>query len=107
MNKEEMLKRTKLFALRVIRLVHSLPNTATAKVIGGQLLRAGTSVGANYRAACRGRSKRDFTNKLGIVLDEADESLCWMELLTEVKIVEKHRLDSLMQETNENYSYSR
>lgn len=101
MDKEEMKRRTKEFSLRVIRLVNSLPNGKVANTISGQLLRSGTSVGANYRAACRGRSKRDFANKLSIVLEEADESLFWMELLVEANIIEKHRLEALMQEADE------
>lgn len=75
--------RTKSFALRVIILVDSLPNAKAARVIGDQLLRSGTSVGANYRAACRARSKADFVSKIGIVEEEADESAYWIELLME------------------------
>ena len=81
MNREEMKRRTKQFALRVIRLVESLPRGRTADVIGKQLLRSGTSVGANYRSACRAKSPADFISKMGIVEEEADESLYWMELL--------------------------
>ncbi|MBI3764615.1 MAG: four helix bundle protein, partial [Chloroflexi bacterium] len=74
MDKDEMKRRTKQFALRVIRLVESLPNGRTAEVIGRQLLRSGTSVGANYRAACRAKSTADFVAKMGTVEEEADES---------------------------------
>ncbi len=77
----DLKKRTKAFALRVIALVESLPRSRTANVIGNQLLRSGTSVGANYRSACRGRSTAEFISKMGIVEEEADESLFWMELL--------------------------
>jgi len=101
MNKEEMKKRTKQFALRVIKLCEALPKGKTADVIGRQLLRAGTSVGANYRAACRAKSNADFIYKLGIVEEEADESLFWMELLVESGIVEEKRLADLMKETDE------
>jgi four helix bundle protein len=87
MTPDELKNRTKQFGLRVIRLVESLPNTKTATTTGGQLLRCGTSVGANYRAACRGRSKAEFIAKLGTVEEEADESAYWLEMLVEAKIV--------------------
>lgn len=98
---EEFKKRTKAFALRVIRLVDSLPNTLVGRTIGGQLLRSGTSVGANYRAACRGRSPAEFCAKMGIVEEEADESSYWMELLTEADLVAPERLNDLLKESNE------
>ncbi len=101
MDKEAMKQRTKAFALRVIRLVESLPKGRTADVLGRQLLRCGTSVGANYRAACRARSTADFIAKMGIVEEEADESLFWMELLIESGIVKPERLESLMNEADE------
>ena len=101
MNAEELKGRTKQFGLRVIRLVESLPANKVANNIGNQLLRSGTSVGANYRSACRGRSKPDFVSKAGIAIEEADESLYWMELLIEACIVKEENLKSLMQEANE------
>ena len=101
MDKEEMKRRTKQFALRVIRLVESLPKGQTAWVIGRQLLRSGTSVGANYRAACRAKSTADFISKMGTVEEEADESLFWMELLVETGVVKQEPLESLMQEADE------
>ena len=101
MNSDELKRRTKEFALRVIRLVESLPNTQTGRVIGNQLLRSGTSVGANYRSACRARSPADFISKMGIVEEEADESLYWMELLIEDEIVKQEKLESLMKEADE------
>ena len=101
MNEREFKDRTKTFALRVIKLVTSLPKGLVADVIGRQLLRSGTSVGANYRAACRGRSTADVVNKLGVVEEEADESLFWMELLIEARIVSSKRLAALMTEANE------
>lgn len=101
MNEDDLKQRTKQFGLRVIRLVESLPNTSTAKTIGNQLLRSGLSVGANYRAACRGRSKADFIAKTGISLEEADECLYWMELLQEANIVSTERLKGLTKEADE------
>jgi four helix bundle protein len=98
---EEFKKRTKQFALRIIRLADSLPKTATGRHIGGQLLRAGTSVGCNYRAACRARSPAEFCAKLGIVEEEVDESIYWVELLIEAGLVQEKRLNSLLQEANE------
>jgi len=101
MDAEELKKRTKQFGLRGINVVEALPNTRTANVIGNQLLRSATSVGVNYRSACRGRSKVDFISKIGIAIEEADESLYWMELLIEAGIVLEERLSPLMQEANE------
>ena len=91
MDANELKTRTKQFGLRIIRLVESLPNTQTARVIGNQLIRSGISVGANYRAACRGRSKAEFIAKAGISIEEADESLYWMEMLIEAEIVSKKK----------------
>lgn len=80
MTKEELKDRTKKLGLRIIKLVDALPRTNSARVIGNQLIRSGTSVGANYRAACRARSKAKFISKLGTVVEEADESGFWLEL---------------------------
>jgi len=93
-------ERTKAYALRVMHLVESLPHTRTAEVIGRQLLRAATSVGANYRAACRAKSLADFIAKMGIVEEEADESLYWMELLIDSGLVTQNHLADLMDEGN-------
>ena len=101
MDKEELKRRTKQFALRVIRLVEALPRGRTADVLGQQLLHSGTSVGANYRAACRAKSTADFISKMGTVEEESDESLYWMELLVEAEIVKSERLEALMKEGNE------
>jgi four helix bundle protein len=101
MTPEEMKERTKRFGLRVIRAVASLPRTSVARHIGGQLLRAGTSVGANYRAACRARTQAEFIAKLGIVEEEADETIYWMELLIDAGIMPKVKLSALMTEANE------
>lgn len=96
-----MKHRTKQFALRSVRLVEALPRERTADVLGRQLLRSGTSVGANYRAACRAKSTADFIAKMGIVEEETDESLYWMELLIEAGIVKAEMLEPLMKEGNE------
>lgn len=101
MDQDAMKARTKAFALRVIKLTESLPPTCTADVIGKQLLRATTSVGANYRASRQARSRADFVNKLGIVEEEADESGYWLELLVESGIVPQDRLVELMRECDE------
>ncbi|MFQ5772776.1 MAG: four helix bundle protein [bacterium] len=101
MEREEMKRRTKQFALRIIKLCNSLPKDKTSDVIRGQLIRAGTSVGSNYRAACRAKSNADFLYKLKIVEEEADESLYWMELLIEAELVEQNRLLDLMEEGDE------
>lgn len=100
-NKEQFKKRTQQVAVRVIRLVQALPRTREADVIGRQLLRASTSVGANYRAATRAKSSADYTNKLKIVEEEADESLVWLELLVEADIMPKHLLEPMMKEFDE------
>lgn len=99
--REAMKDRTKKYALRIVRLVSSLPSNQAARVVGGQLLRAGTSVGANYRSACRARSRADFQAKLGIVEEEADEALYWEELLVENGLVKPHLLTELMREGGE------
>lgn len=93
-----MKKRTKAYALAIIRLVQTLPNTTTARVIGNQLLKCGTSVGANYRASCRAKSPADFIAKMGIVEEEADESIYWMELLVESDILAKSAVAELCNE---------
>ena len=101
MDAEELKRRTKAFALRIIRLVESLPNASSARVVGNQLLRSGTSVGANYRAACRARSQADFISKIGVVEEEADESAYWLELLVEAGIFPNDRIKDLLNEANE------
>ena len=100
-HKEELKGRTKRFGLRIIRLVQSLPKGQPAGVIGRQLLRSGTSVGANYRAACRAKSAADFISKMAIVEEEADETVYWMELLIEAAILKPERLQPLMKEADE------
>jgi four helix bundle protein len=101
MGEYDLKKRTKAFALRIIKLVESLPSGKTADVIGKQLLKCGTSVGANYRASCRAKSQADFIAKMGIVEEEADESIYWMELLVESGLVRQELLDNLINEANE------
>jgi len=101
MNEQVFKQRTKKLALRVIELVEVLPQGRTADVIARQLLRSATSVGANYRAACRGKSAADVLAKLAIVEEEADETAYWLELLIEAAIVPQARLADLLNETNE------
>ncbi|MEG4206831.1 four helix bundle protein [Microcoleus sp. Pol7_A1] len=101
MDEQEFKQRTKQLALRVIKLVSSLPKNTVSEVIGKQLIRSGTSVGANYRAACRARSTADLIAKLRIVEEEADECLYWMELIVEAKLVDVDNLRNIMSETNE------
>ena len=98
---EQLRDRTKRFALRVIRLVRNLPKSAEAQVLGKQLLRSGTSVGANYRAAGRARSKAEFVSRIGIVVEEADETVFWLECLIESGIVKESLLRDLLVEANE------
>lgn len=93
--------RTKKFGLRVIRVVEALPRGRTEDVIGRQLLRSATSAGANYRAACRARSTADMIAKLGIVEEEADETLCWLEMLIEAELMPADRLKDLLIEADE------
>ena len=101
MDPEELKIRTKEFAKQVIFLCRQLPDSREAGLIGDQLFRSGTSVGANYRAACRARSKADFISKLGIALEEADEALYWLEILLETNIVQANLLSGIMAEANE------
>lgn len=97
----ELTRRTRAFALDVIRFVEALPSSRTADTLGRQLLRSATSVGANYRAVCRARSTADFLNKLGIVEEEADESAYWLGLIEEAGVVEPMSTKSLSKEANE------
>ncbi|SRR5258708_5749216 len=101
MTREEMRSRTKAYANRVVKLCAALPKDWVARTLGTQLLRSGTSVGANYRAVCRAKSTADFLNKLRIVEEECDESLFWMELLVENNLIKAGRLRSLLKEGDE------
>lgn len=97
----DLRERTKLFGLRIVRMFVALPKTEEARVLGKQVLRSGTSVGANYREAHRSRSKPEFISKLGDCLKELDETAYWLELLTESGIVPPSKLASLQDETNQ------
>jgi four helix bundle protein len=101
MDKHELLARTKSFELRSLKLVDHLPRTASGRAIGNQLVRSATSVGANYRAACRSRSRAEFAAKLGIVAGEADESVYWLELVREAKLLPDSKIIALLGEANE------
>ncbi len=101
MSTDDFRKRTFQFGIRVVRLVQALAKTEVARVIGNQLLRAGTAVGANYRAAARARSRADFVAKMGIVEEECDEALYWLEMLVELQLVDEGRLKDLRTEANE------
>ncbi len=101
MEKNDLKERTKSFALKVIKAVEMLPKGRTTDILGRQLLGAGTSVGANYRAACRAKSTADFISKMGIVEEEADETIYWMELLIESGLISKNDLIHLLDEANQ------
>ena len=101
MDSRELKERTKQFALRIIRVVDALPKTTSGRAIGNQLVRAGTAVGANYRAACLGRSRAEFIAKLGVVIEEADECGYWLELIMETGLLPRSRIEPLHQEANE------
>ncbi len=101
MTKEELKLRTKLFALRVIKLVGKLPVGKVSNVISYQLIKAGTSVGANYRAACRARSTADFISKITVVEEEADESAYWLEIIIEAELLPEKLMRDILNEANE------
>ena len=102
MTKQELLKnRTKQFAIRIVKLFRALPKTEDGRVIGKQVLRSGTSVAANYRAVCRARSTAEFISKIGVVVEEADETVFWLELLVETEILTAKQLNNLLDEANE------
>ncbi len=101
MTREEMKARTKAFANRIVRLAASLPDNWIARTLGSQLLRSGTSVGANYRAVCRAKSAADFISKLRVVEEECDESLFWMELLVDNRLVKPSQMKNLIDEGNQ------
>jgi four helix bundle protein len=100
MNEQEMIARTKQFALRTMKLVGALPKTIQGRAIGAQLIRSGTSVAANYRAACRARSKAEFIAKLGTVEEEAGESAFWLELIIEGELLSAAQIQPLLQEAS-------
>ena len=101
MNADDLKNRTKRFALRILKLVAALPDTVQGRTVAGQLVRAGTSVGSNYRAACRARSRAEFVSKIAIVLEEADESGFWLELIIEGELLQANLVEPLLTEANE------
>ena len=101
MNPAELKQRTKLFALRIIKLVEALPESITGRALARQIVRSGTAVAANYRAACRARSRAEFIAKIGVVEEEADETLLWLELLGESGVVKAALLTELLDEANQ------
>lgn len=101
MKGQELKDRTKAFALRIMNLVDALPQSIKGRVIANQLIRSGTSVAANYRAACRARSKAEFISRIGVVKEEADESALWLELIIDDKILPQRKASSLLNEANE------
>ena len=98
---KELQERTKRFAIDIIRLSRRLPKTEEARILERQLLRSGTSVAANYRAACRARSKAEFTAKIGTVIEEADETAFWLELIVNADIINAEKVRDLTKEANE------
>lgn len=98
---ERLRARTKQFAIRIVRLFRSLPKNDEARIMGKQVLRAGTSVAANYRAVCRARSRAEFISKIGVAVEEADETVFWLEILVETGIVPRVRMQKLLAEANE------
>jgi four helix bundle protein len=101
MTKEELKKRTRQFALMIIKLIEELPNNKAGYTIGNQIIRCGTSVAANYRSACRARSTADFVSKITIVEEECDETLFWLELIDESNLMQKEKLQHLLKEADE------
>ena len=101
MDQSELKRRTKAFAVKIVRLFESLPQKRTTYVLGRQLLRCGTSVGANYRSACRAKSTADFVAKMGIVEEEIDETMYWLELFIEAGIVKAEEVEAILKEANE------
>jgi len=101
MNAIELKKRLQTFALRIIKLTESLPNNITGKTLGNQIIRSGTSPGANYRSACLGKSDKNFLNKLKMVEEELDETLYWLELIIQSELIKENLLKDLINENNE------
>jgi four helix bundle protein len=98
---DQLKLRSKQFALRILKLCDSLPKGTSSRAVANQLVRSGTSIGANYRAVCRARSRAEFIAKIGIVVEEADETVYWLDLLADSGMVKKERLDDLQREGNE------
>jgi four helix bundle protein len=101
MTERELLQRTKQFALRIFKLVGALPQTIQGRAVAAQLIRSGTSVAANYRGACRARSKLEFVAKLGVVEEEADETVFWLELIIETELLRAAKVKPLLNEASE------
>ena len=101
MTEKELKQPTKAFALRILKLIDSLPDTRSGRILANQLGRSGTSVGANYRAACRSRSQAEMISKLAVVEEEADESCFWLELLAEHGVMQQDKLAPLLREADE------
>src|SRR5882762_6264508 len=101
MNAQDLKDRTKQFALRVMHLVDALPETPKGRAVASQLVRSGMSVAANYRAACRGRSHAEFISKIGVAEEEADETVLWLELIVEDKLLPEKKIAPLLKEANE------
>ena len=101
MTPEELKSRTKQFALRVLKVIAAMPKTIEGRAIANQLVRSGTSVAANYRAACRARSKTEFVAKMGVVLEEADETQLWLELIIESRLLSSKQVEPLLKEASE------
>lgn len=101
MTPEALKSRTKKFALRIIKMTQALPKNRVGDVLGKQVLRSATAIGANYRAACRARSEDDFISKIGIVEEETDETLYWLEIISESAIINPRLLENLMKEADE------
>ena len=101
MKRAELQERTKSFALRILNLIEQLPDTIGGRILANQLGRSATSVSSNYRAACRARSRAEFASKLGIVAEEADESLGWLELIRDGAFIPEKRITSLVSEADE------
>jgi len=100
-SKAELLAHTKSFSLRILKLVDQLPRTTSGRAIGNQLVRSGTSIGANYRAACRSRSRAEFAAKLGVEAEEADETVYWLELVCDGNLIPANKLTELLREDDE------
>ena len=101
MNSKQLKDRTRRFAVDVIRLCRELPTTLDGRTVGGQLIRSGTSIGANYRASCRARSRSEWKAKLGIIEEEADETLFWLEVSVEAQLIPESRAKALLKEADE------
>ena len=101
MKNNNLKERTKKFTLRILNLAGALPSNDEGRIMRKQIIRSGTSVGSNYRAVCRSRSRADFNSKMGIVIEEADETAFWLEVIIERKLIQEELVSSLLKEANE------